>query len=100
MKLDNQQSIKSAVEIMEQFQLNPLEELARLTIEAKQRGDDLAVESICKFLMPYIHAKQKQVSMDIGLNTTDQELAERLKRGRERVTQVKDLTYKKEVSFL
>lgn len=101
MKLDSNKSIKSAVEILEQFQLDPLAELSRLTVEAKQRDDDVAVESICKFLMPYVYAKHKQVSMDIGLTPINQELVERLRRGRERVSNAKNLTHANtEISFL
>ena len=99
MKLDNPKSVKSAAEIMKQFNLNPLEELARLTVVAKARGDDLAVENISKFLMPYMYPKQKYVSVDV--TPVNDAYVSRLTRGRERVSQGITLTHdEKNISFL
>ncbi|QKI88962.1 hypothetical protein [Thiomicrorhabdus xiamenensis] len=107
MKLDNPKSVKSAVEIMEQFNLNPLEELARLTVEAKARGDDLTVESISKFLMPYMYPKQKHVSMEVTDTVAAKEWSERINRGRDRLAKKglvieheSALDHESEISFL
>lgn len=90
-ELLTQKQVETAAEIIAEYNLNPVEELARLTNEAKQRGDDLTVESICKFLMPYIHPKQKYVSMDIGMSVSDEELVARLKRGRSRLAETEQV---------
>jgi len=87
-ELFTQQQVADAAQTIAEHNLNPLEELARLTIEAKARGDDMTVESISKFLMPYVYPKQKHVSMDVTDTVAASERFARLQRGRDRVAKM------------
>jgi len=88
--------IEDAATIMERYNLNPLEELSRLAVEARERGDGLAVEAICKFLAPYVHPKLKSYDVQLASSVSEKEIVERLNKGRQRTAM---LSSKKEVDF-